>query len=107
MFRPLRVCADVPSLRALLPLSLIARIHLSALPVALSFLVADWTGSYATVGAVCGGMAIAQAVAGPVRGRLADRGSAARLLLVTGVGCWWCWSRRSRCCPAGPGRSRC
>ncbi|TXC97398.1 MFS transporter [Streptomyces sp. ISID311] len=86
MFRPLRVCADVPSLRALLPLSLIARIHLSALPVALSFLVADWTGSYAIVGAVCGGMAIAQAVAGPVRGRLADRGSAARLLLVTGVG---------------------
>ncbi|MEU7435764.1 hypothetical protein AB0B07_33725 [Streptomyces sioyaensis] len=38
MFRPLRVCADVPSLRALLPLSLIARIHLSALPVPLSFI---------------------------------------------------------------------
>ncbi|MFD9207122.1 hypothetical protein ACFVZM_12685 [Streptomyces sioyaensis] len=27
MFRPLRVCADVPSPRALLPVSLIARIH--------------------------------------------------------------------------------
>ncbi|MEX2972024.1 hypothetical protein [Streptomyces sp. C184] len=37
MFRPLRVCADVPSLRALLPLSQLARIHVSALPVALSF----------------------------------------------------------------------
>lgn len=54
MFRPLRVFTDVPSLRALLPLSLIARIHLSALPVALSFLVADWTGSYTIVGAVSG-----------------------------------------------------
>ncbi|MBM4796033.1 hypothetical protein HXP44_29335 [Streptomyces sioyaensis] len=43
MFRPPRVCADVPSLRALLPLSQIA-------------------------------------VAGPVRGRAADRGSVARLL---------------------------
>jgi MFS family permease len=86
MFRPLRSFADVPSLRVLLPLSLIARIHLSALPVALSFLVADWTGSYTIVGAVIGGMAIAQAVAGPVRGRVADRSSATRLLLVTGVG---------------------
>ncbi|MEE4597198.1 MFS transporter [Streptomyces sp. DSM 41524] len=86
MFRPLRVFADVPSLRALLPLSLIARIHLSALPVALSFLVADWTDSYTIVGAVSGGMAVAQAVAGPVRGRVADRGSATRLLLLTGVG---------------------
>ncbi|MFE2228143.1 hypothetical protein [Streptomyces kronopolitis] len=43
MFRPPRVFADVPSPRALLPLSLIA-------------------------------------VAGPVRGRVADRGSAARPL---------------------------
>lgn len=67
MFRPLRVFADVPSLRALLPLSLIARVHLSALLVALSFLVADWTSSYTIVGAVSGGMAIAQAVAGTLR----------------------------------------
>ncbi|MGX1854281.1 hypothetical protein OIU91_40445 [Streptomyces sp. NBC_01456] len=67
MFRPLRVFADVPSLRALLPLCLIARVHLSALLVALSFLVADWTGSYTIVGAVSGDMAIAQAVAGTLR----------------------------------------
>src|SRR5882757_8774015 len=86
MLRPLRVFADVPSLRALLPLSLIARIHLSALPVALSFLVADWTGSYTVVGAISGGVAIGTAVAGPVRGRVADRSSASRLLLITGLG---------------------
>jgi MFS family permease len=86
VLRPLRVLAEVPSLRALLPLSLIARIHLSALPVALSFLVADWTGSYTIVGAVSGGVAVGQAVAGPVRGRIADRSSSGRLLLVTGLG---------------------
>ncbi|MFI9075401.1 hypothetical protein ACIGW8_02650 [Streptomyces sioyaensis] len=37
MFRPLRMCADVPSLRALRPLSQVARTRLSALPVAPSF----------------------------------------------------------------------
>ncbi|MGW5689900.1 hypothetical protein ACWEWX_02760 [Streptomyces asiaticus] len=37
------------------------------------------------VGAVSGGMAIAQAVAGPVRGRVANCGSAARVL-DAGVG---------------------
>ncbi|TJZ58778.1 hypothetical protein FCH28_00995 [Streptomyces piniterrae] len=78
MFRPLRVSADVPWLRALLPLSLIPRVHLSALPVALSFLVADWTGSYTIVGAVGGGMAIARAVAGPVRGKVSEAGTGAQ-----------------------------
>ncbi|MCF3171779.1 hypothetical protein IPZ61_00240 [Streptomyces sioyaensis] len=64
MFRPLRVCADVPSLRALLPLSLIARIPLSALPVALSFLVADRTASGRPAAATTGGVAPAQPLSG-------------------------------------------
>ncbi|MER6690958.1 MFS transporter [Streptomyces minutiscleroticus] len=86
MFRSLRALSGVPRLRSLLSLSLLARIHMSALPVALSFLVADWTGSYASVGLLSGAMAVGQAVAGPVRGRIADRDSATSVLFKTGTG---------------------
>ncbi|WP_070020776.1 MFS transporter [Streptomyces nanshensis] len=86
MFRSLRALSGVPRLRSLLALSLIARIHMSALPVALSFLVADWTGAYASVGLLSGAMAVGQAVAGPVRGRIADRDSATSVLFKTGAG---------------------
>ncbi|RNG34160.1 MFS transporter [Streptomyces botrytidirepellens] len=86
MFRSLRALSEVPRLRSLLSLSLLARIHMSALPVAVSFLIADWTGSYASVGLLSGAMAVGQAVAGPVRGRIADRDSATAVLFKTGVG---------------------
>lgn len=86
MFRSLRALSGVPRLRSLLALSLLARIHMSALPVAVSFLVADWTGSYASVGLLSGAMAVGQAVAGPVRGRIADRDSATSVLFKTGAG---------------------
>ncbi|MDX2938770.1 MFS transporter [Streptomyces ipomoeae] len=86
MFRSLRALSGVPRLRGLLLLSLLARIHMSVLPVALPFLVSGWTGSYASAGVLSGAMAVGQAAAGPVRGRLADRGAATRVLLVAGVG---------------------
>ncbi|MEU4205908.1 MFS transporter [Streptomyces sp. NPDC045470] len=86
MFGSLRALSEVPRLGMLLPLSLISRIHLSGLPVALSFLIAGWTGGYTTVGLVTGAMAIGQAVAGPIRGRVADRSSASAVLFVTGGG---------------------
>ncbi|MFI5799463.1 MFS transporter [Streptomyces sp. NPDC051677] len=85
MFRSLRTLWGERHVRRLLPLSLLARTHLSALPVALSFLIADWTGSYASVGLLSGGMAVGQAVAGPVRGRIADRDSVTGVLFTTGV----------------------
>jgi MFS family permease len=85
MFRSLRTLWGGRQVRRLLPLSLLARTHLSALPVALSFLIADWTGSYASVGLLFGGMAVGQAVAGPVRGRIADRDSVTTVLFTTGV----------------------
>ncbi len=84
MRRSLRALFEVPLLRVLLPLSLLGRIHVSGLPVALSFLIAGWTGAYTTVGLVSGAMAIGQAVAGPIRGRVADRKSASGVLFVTG-----------------------
>jgi MFS family permease len=86
MFSSLRALSGVPRLRTLLSLSLLARIHMSALPVALSFLIAGWTGSYASVGLLSGAMAVGQAVAGPVRGRVADRNSATNVLFMTGAG---------------------
>ncbi|MFI1198658.1 MFS transporter [Streptomyces sp. NPDC020883] len=86
MSSSLRALSEIPRLKTLLPLSLIGRIHLSGLPVALSFLIAGWTDGYTTVGLVTGAMAVGQAVAGPIRGRVADRNSASTLLFVTGGG---------------------
>jgi MFS family permease len=86
MFRSFRTLAGIPLLPVLLPLSLLARIHLSALPIALAFLLTGWAGSYTAVGVVSAFIALGQAVAGPVRGRIADRGSASRLLFTSGAG---------------------
>jgi len=80
----LRVLAQEPRLRLLLPLNLLGRVQMTALPVAMSFLIAGWTGAYSVVGVITGGMAAGQAFAGPLRGRLADRGSPAKLLITTG-----------------------
>lgn len=84
MLQPYRVLASVPSAVPLMVGSLVANLYAPAVPLVLTFLVADWTGSYAVSGAVAAAMLVGQAVAGPLRGRMADRSSAPRLLLVTG-----------------------
>ncbi|WP_131099389.1 MFS transporter [Streptomonospora litoralis] len=71
----------IPHVRGLLFWSLFARLQQGGLPIAVTFLVAGWTGSYALAGLVSGGLTVGTAVAGPVRGRLADRRSKARLML--------------------------
>ncbi|MDQ2582439.1 MFS transporter [Saccharothrix yanglingensis] len=86
MLRPYRELAGVPHLPWLLLWSMLGRTHLPATPLAVSFLMAGWTGSYAVAGVVGGALTLGMGVAGPVRGRAADRSPAGRLLLVTALG---------------------
>ncbi|GAB2980876.1 MFS transporter [Saccharothrix stipae] len=86
MLRPYRELAAIPHLPWLLLWSMIGRIHLPATPLAVSFLIAGWTGSYAVAGVVGGALTLGMGVAGPLRGRAADRSPAGRLLLVTASG---------------------
>jgi MFS family permease len=85
VLRPYRQLAQVPHLVPFLLWSMVGRVHLPGTPLALSFLMAGWTGSYALAGVVGGALTLGLGVAGPVRGRAADRAPASRLLLVTGV----------------------
>lgn len=54
-------------------------------PIAITFLVADWTGSYTKAGLVVGLLILGTALVAPMRGRMADRGHAARIVVVCGV----------------------
>ncbi|WP_188986464.1 MFS transporter [Saccharopolyspora thermophila] len=65
--------------------SLLGRLHMPGISIVLAFLVVDWTGSYAVGGVVGGTITIGQTVAGPMRGRAADRSSASKLLVLTGL----------------------
>lgn len=82
---PYRRIAGVPHLPALLSWSLAGRLHMTGTTIALTFLVAGWTGSYAYAGVVSALLVAGTAVAGPLRGRAADRVSATRLLTITAV----------------------
>lgn len=86
MLRPYRELAAVPHLLQLLLWSLLGRIHLPGTPLAVSFLIAGWTGSYGPAGVVGGALTLGMGVAGPLRGRAADRSPAGRLLLLTATG---------------------
>ncbi|RKT57638.1 MFS transporter [Saccharothrix australiensis] len=86
MLRPYRELAAVPGLPALLTWSMLGRVHMPGTPLATSFLIAGWTGSYTAAGLVAGAFALGLGVASPLRGRTADRRPANRLLLVTAAG---------------------
>lgn len=86
VLRPYRELAAIPHLPRLLLWSMVGRIHLPGTPLAVSFLIAGWTGSYAVAGVVGGALTLGMGVAGPLRGRAADRSPAGRLLLVTSAG---------------------
>ncbi|GFH34831.1 MFS transporter [Streptomyces pacificus] len=66
--------------------SMLGRLNVSALPIALSLMLVRWSHSYVVVGLVFGALTLGQGAAGPLRGRAADRGSAVRLLVITGIG---------------------
>ncbi|WP_225978083.1 MFS transporter [Gandjariella thermophila] len=85
VLRPYRQLARIPHLPALLGWSLLGRLHVTGTALALSFLIAGWTGSYTLAGVVGGALALGQGLSGPSRGRSADRRSAPRLLVATGL----------------------
>ncbi|MEY8039336.1 MFS transporter [Saccharopolyspora cebuensis] len=85
VLHPYRLLLGVPHAPALMAASLLGRLHTPAVALVLTFLIVDWTGSYTTGGLVAGVLTVGQGIAGPLRGRAADRSSAPRLLLVTGV----------------------
>ncbi|MGV9295794.1 MFS transporter [Amycolatopsis sp. NPDC003676] len=78
-----RRLAALPHLPALMAWSQAGRLYLASTGIAVSFLVARWTSSYAIAGAVGGALALGQAVAGPLHGRAADRGPVYRVLVRT------------------------
>lgn len=86
MLRPYRLLASIPHAPSLMIFSLVGRLHVPAIPIVLTFLLVDWSGSYAAGGVVSGVITLGQAIAGPLRGRSADRRSASKLLAVTGSG---------------------
>ncbi|WP_285509298.1 MFS transporter [Actinokineospora sp. NBRC 105648] len=85
MLGPYRQLLTVPRLPGLLIWSLLGRLHLAGTALATTFLIAGWTGSYVAAGVVSGAYTVGIAAGGPLRGRAADRGDPARLLLVAGV----------------------
>jgi MFS family permease len=85
VLRPYRELAAVPRVPGLLAWSMLGRLHLTGTPLAMSFLIAGWTGSYTVAGVVGAALMAGLGVAGPLRGRAADRRGAAGLLMVTGV----------------------
>ncbi|MDA2805350.1 MFS transporter [Nocardiopsis suaedae] len=85
MLQSYRRLFAVPRLGALLFWSLAARLHIGGMPIAVTFLVAGWTGSYALAGLVAGGLTVGTALGGPVRGRMADRRPNDRLLLYSAL----------------------
>ncbi|MBP2322607.1 MFS family permease [Kibdelosporangium banguiense] len=85
MLQPYRDLAAVPRVPGLLTWTMLGRLHLTGTPLAMSFLIAGWTDSYALAGVVGAALMAGIGVAGPVRGRAADRRGAARLLVVTGI----------------------
>ncbi|QTZ95435.1 MFS transporter [Streptomyces auratus] len=76
----------VPGLPQLFLWSMLGRLNVSALPIALSLMLVRWSNSYVVVGLVGCALTLGQGAAGPLRGRAADRGSTVRLLVITGVG---------------------
>ncbi|ONI85794.1 hypothetical protein ALI144C_11780 [Actinosynnema sp. ALI-1.44] len=85
MLQPYRDLAAVPKVPSLLVWASIGRLHMTGTPLAMSFLIAGWTGSYAIAGVIGAALLTGNGVAGPVRGRAADRRGPVGLLLITGV----------------------
>src|SRR5690348_15050876 len=74
-----------PDGRALLASSLLARLPLAMLSIALLVHVQRLTGSFAIAGAACSAYAICGALASPVLGRLVDRRGQTGVLVIGGV----------------------
>ncbi|GAA2797233.1 MFS transporter [Crossiella cryophila] len=85
MLRPYRQLLAVPHLASLLVWSVLARLHGTGTSIALTFLVVAWTDSYALAGLVMGALTVGNGASGPWRGRMADRTSAPRLIVISAL----------------------
>ena len=83
MLTPYRRLAAVPHLVPVMLWALLGRLHMTCTAISITFLVADWTGSYAKAGLVVAAVVLGWGVGGPVRGRAADRGDPVRQLVIT------------------------
>ena len=81
MLGPYGAVLRVPGAAAFAGAGLVARFPLSMQTLGTLLLVEGTTGSYALAGAVSATLALAQALCGPVLGRLVDRHGQARVLL--------------------------
>ncbi|GAA1992859.1 MFS transporter [Nocardiopsis rhodophaea] len=75
----------LPHVSSLLLWSLASRLYMPGQPIAITFLVAEWTGSYTKAGLILGLLIVGTALVAPIRGRMADRGAADRIVLVCGI----------------------
>ncbi len=82
---PYKDLAGTPHLRALLGWSIVGRLHMAGISIAITFLAVEWTDSYLIAGLIVGAVTLGQGISGPLRGKAADRGSAPRLLAVSGT----------------------
>ncbi len=82
---PYRRIFGVPHLPGLLTWSMLGRLHFTGTALAMTFLVAGWTGSYTIAGVVTGALTIGMAIGAPLRGRSIDRRPAGPVLLLTGT----------------------
>lgn len=81
MLAPYRAVLRVPGAARWTAAGLVARLPISMQGLGVVLLVEGTTGSYALAGAVAATFALAQALCGPVLGRLVDRRGQARVLL--------------------------
>ncbi|GLW94770.1 MFS transporter [Actinokineospora globicatena] len=82
MLGPYRQLLTVRGLPSVFVWSLLGRLHLPGTALATTFLIAGWTGSYIASGVVGGLYTVGVAVGGPLRGRSADQGDPARLMIA-------------------------
>ncbi len=85
LLAPYRRLSAAPHLPSVLAWSLVGRLERTSTSLALTFLVAGWTGSYALAGVTVMALGAGQGVAGPWRGRIADRTSPSKVMVYTGV----------------------
>jgi predicted MFS family arabinose efflux permease len=83
---PYRTILATPHLPVLLVLALCSRLFMTGMPIALTFLVAGWTGSYTVAGLVAAAITVGSGISGPWRGRTMDRRPAHQVLVVSAVG---------------------